>query len=373
MNNNNAEGLFRRPHCRYWWMRFYAHDPAKGKRVKVQRSTGQTSLRKAKAVRATALAAVASGKHHTQHVERVMFEDLERGLIADYRANGKRSADRAQQAFQHLARTFGGNRAIDITAGRLEAYLLARLDEGYSLATVHYELAVLKRAFRLAIRRGELTAPPVFPELKAVNNARTGFFTESDLVALLVELPEHLRGFVEFAYLTGWRKQEMLDLRWEHVDWQAQEVRLEVGTTKNRAGRVFPFADYPQLRAVLEQQRDYRDLWEAQTHQDVPWVFHRRGKRIKDFYASWRAACKRAGVEGKHLHDFRRTACRALRRAGVPEHTAMLLTGHKTPTIFRRYDIHGMDDLRAATAKLAAFTGDTESGRSVNRLTQRTR
>ncbi len=37
----------------------------------------------------------------------------------------------------------------------------------------------------------------------------------------------------------------------------------------------------------------------------------------------------------------------ALRRAGVPEHTAMLLTGHKTPTIFRRYDIHGMDDLRA--------------------------
>ncbi len=169
-----------------------------------------------------------------------------------------------------------------------------------------------------------------------------------------------MRGFVEFAYLTGWRKQEMLDLRWEHVDWQAQEVRLEVGTTKNRTGRVFPFADYPQLRAVLEQQRDYRDVWEARTHQDVPWVFHRRGKRIKDFYASWRAACKRAGVEGKHLHDFRRTACRALRRAGVPEHTAMLLTGHKTPTIFRRYDIHGMDDLRAATAKLAASRVEPE-------------
>ena len=83
MSNNNTEGLFRRPRSKYWWMRYYAHDPAKGKRVKVQKSTGETSLRKAKSVRAVALAAVATGKHHTQHVERVMFDDLQRGLLAD--------------------------------------------------------------------------------------------------------------------------------------------------------------------------------------------------------------------------------------------------------------------------------------------------
>ena len=35
MTTNNAEGLFRRPHCRYLWMRYYAYDPVKQRRVKV--------------------------------------------------------------------------------------------------------------------------------------------------------------------------------------------------------------------------------------------------------------------------------------------------------------------------------------------------
>ena len=63
------------------------------------------------------------------------------------------------------------------------------------------------------------------------------------------------------------------------------------------------------------------------------WVFHHKGRPFRNIYKVWRAACIRAGLEGKTIHDFRRTAVRNLERAGVPRLIAMKLTGHKTESI----------------------------------------
>jgi len=61
---------------------------------------------------------------------------------------------------------------------------------------------------------------------------------------------------------------------------------------------------------------------------------------------AWRAACVAAGLPGRILHDLRRSAVRTFMRRGISEHTAMKLSGHKTPSVFRRYDIVSPEDLR---------------------------
>src|SRR5205814_9164243 len=84
---------------------------------------------------------------------------------------------------------------------------------------------------------------------------------------------------------------------------------------------------------------------------DGPFVFHRRGSRIKSFRRVWTRACKKAGLEGRLVHDLRRSAARDFRRRGVSEGEIMKLCGWKTRAMFDRYNIIDEADLAEAVAK----------------------
>jgi integrase len=284
-------------------------------------------------------------------------------LTGDYKLNTRRSLERAEDGIEHLRGFFGLYKAVEITTDVLTRYAVKRQEEGAKPATFRYELTLLKRMFSLAIRARQLVHAPYFPTI-VIRNTRIGFFEEAEFVEVLRHLDADLSPAVEFAYCTGWRiRSEILKLQWRQVDFQAGTVRLEPGTTKNDEGRVFPFRSLPQLEAVLRRQRERTDLLQQETGQIVPVVFHRSGKAIKDFRKQWREACKQAGVPGRLLHDFRRTAVRNLERAGVPRSVAMELVGHKTESIYRRYAIFSETDLAEGVAKLAALH-DAQSTRS---------
>ena len=120
-----------------------------------------------------------------------------------------------------------------------------------------------------------------------------------------------------------------------------------------RMARGACFPSIPELRAVLEAQRERTRAVERETGRIVPWVFHRGGRPIKDFRKAWSTACRRAGVPGRILHDFRRTAVRNLSAAAPPlgrdGHD-----GHLTESVYRRYAIVDEAMLREAGDSCAA-------------------
>jgi hypothetical protein len=80
-----------------------------------------------------------------------------------------------------------------------------------------------------------------------------------------------------------------------------------------------------------------------------------KGKRITTFIKAFRPACTKAGCPGRIPHDLRPTAVRNLVRAGIPERVAMQMTGHKTRSVFERYNIVSECDLVKAAKKLNAL------------------
>jgi integrase len=301
-------------------------------------------------------AEIVSG-HLRPAVERTSFEDLTRLIEADYVANGRRSIVDMRGRIVHLRAKLGKVPPTDVTHSMLIEYMEERRAEGAAPATIRYEMAVLGRMYTLAIHAGLLTAKPPMPTIK-VRNTRTGFFETDEIERVLAALPEDLRPAIEFAYLTGWRIGEIKSLTWAQIDGDAYVIRLEPGTTKNEEGRTFPFRKYPRLGALLAQQLDRTLALQRETGRIIPWVFWWHGEPIREFRRTWRRACEFARCPGRLVHDLRRTAVRNFVRADVPERVAMQLTGHKTRSVFDRYDIVSEADLSAAVEKLA----ERESG-----------
>jgi integrase len=301
--------------------------------------------------------------------------------LTDYRINQKKSLTRAEKSVDHLRETFEDMKVTDITTDRIKAYIEDRmawkcgqceeaipedgvqdvegfecphcgsedaLKRGAANATINRELAALKRMLNLGAQQTppKVDRVPHIPMLKE-NNTRKGFFEHGEFLALREALPSYLRGFVTFAYKTGWRVSEIVGLTWAQVDRHQGIVRLEVGETKNSEGRTIYLDE--ELKQILHEQ------WETRVHAKtfIPYVFPgKEGKdRIKDFRCAWNKACEGAGIGKRLFHDYRRTAVRNMVRSGVPERVAMTISGHKTRSVFERYNIVSEEDLKIAAQK----------------------
>jgi integrase len=243
---------------------------------------------------------------------------------------------------------------------------LPEITKPVSNAEINRELQILKRCFNLARKEGRLLHTPHVPMLRE-DNVRKGFLDTPQLQATLAFLPAELQAVVRFAYITGWRvASEILPLEWSRVDFQAREVRLDPGTTKNREGRIFPMnAD---LRALLIGQRQVTDGVQRERGRIVRFVFHRNGEPIRSLSKAWKTACAKAGIPGRILHDMRRSAVRNMVRSGISETVAMKLSGHQTRSVFDRYDITSTRDLQEAAERLTGIAGSVKVKRGVKRV-----
>lgn len=344
---------------RVWWVRYYRD----GRRF--EESSGSAKESDARRLLRLREGDIERGLPVSPKIGRLRFEDAAADLVNEYKANGRKSLRELEiRIRKHLAPFFGGRRMASITTSDVREFIAGRQSERIewgpaearrsrspSNGEINRELTALKRMFRLAVQGGKLLVAPHIPMLKE-HNIRTGFFEREQFEAVRRHLPEYAQPIVTFAYYTGWRiDSEVLTLQWRQVDVDRGTVRLDPGSTKNSEGRVFVFSALDELREALTSLRDDARA-RAQTARLLPWVFTRDGKQIRSFRKAWETACRAAGCPGKIPHDFRRTAVRNLVRAGVPERVAMTMTGHKTRSVFERYNIVTENDLCSAAEKL---------------------
>ena len=154
---------------------------------------------------------------------------------------------------------------------------------------------------------------------------------------------------MRFLFFSTWRVGEVRTLEWRDYDRSEGVIRLRPEHSKNKHGRVVP-VDRGELADILARRRLARRL-------DCPYVFHRGGRRIGDFRKLWAKACAAIGLSGRIVHDLRRSGVRHLVRAGVPLHTVMAMSGHRTQSMLKRYDIVSLEDLRAAVERGSDYQG----------------
>jgi integrase len=383
--------VYSRKQSPYLWIKYYQHGRP------VRESTGTKNEVVARRMLRAREGDVERGIPIDPKVGLVTFHEASVDMLNDYKANRKRTyVDAKRRINKHLAPFFGNKRLSSITATDIRAYIAKRMADTYlarparrvrrrngtlqdvpelrrpvSAGEINRELTVLKRMFSLAIEAGKLHHKPHFAMLRE-DNVRVGFFEREQYEAVLTHLPEGMRPVVTFAYVTGWRiNSEVLPLQWRQVDLRVGEVRLDPGTTKNREGRVFYLT--AELHQLLKEQRSAADEIQRQKKMIVRHVFFHRvvtkagalghwaGKGISGdgFYHAWRTARTAAGCPGSIPHDFRRTAIRNMVRAGIPERVAMKLSGHKTRSVFDRYNVVSDGDLRDAASRLGHTGGHT--------------
>jgi len=237
----------------------------------------------------------------------------------------------------------------------VDRYIRERLKAGARPATVNRETQLLGQAVRPFFARLGLPALTIRHQSEA-GNVRQGFFERSDFENVVKALPEDLRDAARFGYVTGWRRGEIESLRWADVDHDAGVIRLRPEAAKNGRGRMLALDD--ELAALIGRRWAARQVpGPGGTTRVADLVFHRNGEPLGDFRTSWATACEAAGVEGRLFHDLRRTAVRNMVRAGVPECVAMEVSGHRTRSVFDRYNIVSEADLRAAMQRTTAYVG----------------
>ena len=273
----------------------------------------------------------------------------------------------------HLRAAFGSCRAIDVSEAKIEHYKQTRLAEkttrGNRLvqpATINRELSMLRKAFRLGVRQTRIAAAPTI-DLLAENNVRRGFVEPADFEKIVAALPEHLRDFMRFAYTTGWRRGEISGLQWSTVNRQTKTIFL--GRSKNGEPRILPLVG--ELDRIIERRWQSRSIKNHNGSTTLStYVFHcGDGQPIGDTRKSWRTACSKAGMPNLLVHDLRRSAVRNFDKNGVSQIVGMMISGHKTASVYKRYRIVPENDIRDALQKVEQAIEQEKKNRAVRTMT----
>ncbi|MBU2648147.1 site-specific integrase [bacterium] len=222
-----------------------------------------------------------------------------------------------------------------------------------TVATMNREVTTIKTALNRAVTYEKISSNPIkdAPILKE-ENIRERVLSDQEFERLLAAAPEHIKPILIVAFHEPMRFEEIILLKWDEVDLKSEPgfIRLVAKRTKGKKeGRLIPL--HPRVRKTLEKlpSRFTRSR-----------VFQNNGKSFDTFRKSFKKAKEDAGIEDFMFHDFRHCAITNLRRAGNDIPTIMKISGHKTLSMFQRYNLVDESDV----AKVSWKTSVPDEGKS---------
>jgi hypothetical protein len=169
---------------RIYWIRYYRN----GQRI--EESADTKVYDEARTLLKDREGDIAKGVPITAASTRFTFDDAVKDVQHDYTVNGKRSTAELDRRIKlHLTPAFGGRKLSAITTSALRAFTSQRLEAGAAAGEINRELAIVRRAFRLAVADDKYHGRvPKFPMLQE-RNVRSGFFDDAMFAAVKAKLP----------------------------------------------------------------------------------------------------------------------------------------------------------------------------------------
>lgn len=301
-----------------WYIDYHVNGRRKREKVGPSKRLAESVLAKRKVE-------IAEGKFlDIERKLKVRFEDFAKEYMEYSKAN-KRSWKRDVVSLKNLLPVFGDKYLAEITPLMVEQYKNRRRDQ-VTPATVNREMALLKNMFNKAIQWGKAAENLVAKvKLFKEDKGRLRLLTEEELERLLEVAPPHLQPILVVALNTGLRKSEILNLKWDDVDFQQE--RILVADAKNREWREIPM-NLAVFKALVSIER----------HPESPYVFCKpNGQPYGNVRKSFEKALRIAGIENFRFHDLRHTFASHLVMAGVDLMTVKELLGHKSLEMTMRY------------------------------------
>ena len=253
----------------------------------------------------------------------------------------------------HHVPFFGEGFIHEVTRDQVTQFRDRMMAKGYAPGTVNRCLVLLRYMFNLAIKWGvggidknPTKDVPLVPDTKKMER----FLSEEEAQRLYkaVEASENpfLQDIIPLLLLTGGRKREILDARWENVLWPRKLLLIPL--PKGGKPRYIPLSS--QALKILESVRARQmDLFQI----ELPvtgWVFPnpKTQKPYVSIYNSWDSARKRAGLETLRMHDLRHSFASFLVNHGRSLYEVQRILGHTQIRTTQRYAHLSQDTLLEA-------------------------
>ncbi|GGD12086.1 tyrosine-type recombinase/integrase [Aureimonas glaciei] len=223
---------------------------------------------------------------------------------------------------KRIEKDFGDFPLSALTDVRTRGVFLAWRDSlaATSRRQADYTYSVLALMLAWAVDRGKIAANPCQRPGKTYRSKRIdSIWSAADEAAFMAKAPDHLRLAFMLALWTGQRQGDLLKLPWSAYTGGA--IRLK----QSKTGVAVTIPVGAPLKLILDQTQK-RAITILATEAGTSWT-------ESGFRASWRTACKRAGVSGVTFHDLRGTAVTrlAVAQCSVPE--IATITGHSTKDV----------------------------------------